>query len=96
MKHIGPLLVIWGASMLCSFYIRDIGSSLMFFGGFLAVLYVATTRLSLVLAGLAMFFVGAAFLASSSGTCRTASTCGTTRSKPSRWSVPAPASGRSS
>ena len=29
-------------------FIRDLGSSLMFFGGFLALLYVATGRLSLV------------------------------------------------
>jgi len=66
-KHMGPLLVIWGASMLMLVFIRDLGSSLMFFGGFLAVLYVATSRLSLVLVGLAMFFGGAAFFASSVG-----------------------------
>jgi cell division protein FtsW (lipid II flippase) len=35
----------------------------MFFGGFLALLYVATGRLSLVLAGLVLFFAGASFLA---------------------------------
>jgi cell division protein FtsW (lipid II flippase) len=38
---------------------RDLGSSLMFFGAFLALLYVATGRLSYVLAGLLMFGVGA-------------------------------------
>ena len=32
LKHFGPLLVIWGAAMLLLFYIRDIGSSVMFFG----------------------------------------------------------------
>jgi cell division protein FtsW (lipid II flippase) len=62
-KHMGPLLVIWGASMVMLIFIRDLGSSLMFFGGFLALLYVATGRLSLVLAGLVLFFVGASFLA---------------------------------
>ena len=33
LKHFGPLLVIWGAAMVLLFYIRDIGSSVMFFGG---------------------------------------------------------------
>ena len=42
LKHIGPLLVIWGTAMLMLIFIRDLGSSLMFFGGFLALLYVAT------------------------------------------------------
>ena len=39
-------------------FIRDLGSSLMFFGGFLALLYVATGRLSLVGVGATMFFGG--------------------------------------
>jgi cell division protein FtsW (lipid II flippase) len=59
LKHFGPLLVVWGASMVMLVYIRDLGSSLMFFGAFLALLYVATTRLSYVVAGLALFFLGA-------------------------------------
>jgi cell division protein FtsW (lipid II flippase) len=63
LKHMGPLLVIWGAAMLMLIFIRDLGSSLMFFGGFLALLYVATGRLSLVIAGLVLFFLGASFLA---------------------------------
>jgi cell division protein FtsW (lipid II flippase) len=63
LKHFGPLLVVWGAAMLMLVMIRDLGSSLMFFGAFLAVLYVATARFSYVLAGVAMFFVGAYFLA---------------------------------
>jgi cell division protein FtsW (lipid II flippase) len=53
------LLVVWGASMLMLVYIRDLGSSLMFFGAFLALLYIATGRFSYVVAGLALFFVGA-------------------------------------
>jgi cell division protein FtsW (lipid II flippase) len=59
LKHFGPLLVVWGASMLMLVYIRDLGSSLMFFGAFLALLYIATARLSYVVAGLALFLVGA-------------------------------------
>jgi cell division protein FtsW (lipid II flippase) len=59
LKHFGPLLVVWGAAMLMLIVIRDLGSSLMFFGAFLAVLYVATSRLSFVLVGLVMFGLGA-------------------------------------
>ncbi len=61
LKHFGPLLVIWGLAMLMLVVIRDLGSSLMFFGGFLALLYVATNRLSFVTIGMAMFAVGFAF-----------------------------------
>jgi cell division protein FtsW (lipid II flippase) len=50
---------VWGVSMLMLVFIRDLGSSLMFFGGFLALLYVATSRLSFVTAGLALFAGGA-------------------------------------
>src|SRR3954466_6451584 len=57
-KHFGPLLLIWGAAMAMLFFIQDIGSSLMFFGGFLAPLYVATNRVSFVAIGLAMFGAG--------------------------------------
>ncbi len=62
LKHLGPLLVVWGAAMLSLIVIRDLGSSLMFFGGFLAVLYVATNRASFVVIGLAMFFAGVLIL----------------------------------
>ena len=64
LKHFGPLLVIWGLAMLMLIVIRDLGSSLMFFGGFLALVYVATNRLSLVAGGATMFFGGATFLSS--------------------------------
>ena len=59
LKHFGPLLVVWGAAMVMLVLIRDLGSSLMFFGAFLALLYVATARLSYVVAGLVLFFAGA-------------------------------------
>ena len=44
LKHFGPMLVIWGLAMLIMFLLHDIGSSLMFYGGLLAMLYVATGR----------------------------------------------------
>ncbi|HWI22567.1 MAG TPA: FtsW/RodA/SpoVE family cell cycle protein, partial [Baekduia sp.] len=62
LKHFGPLLAVWGAAMAMLFVIQDIGSSLMFFGAFLAVLYVATSRLLFPIVGLVMFGVGARVL----------------------------------
>ncbi len=59
LKHFGPLLVVWAAAMVSLLVIRDIGSSLMFYGAFLAILYVATNRFGFVLVGLALFVVGA-------------------------------------
>ncbi len=55
LKHFGPMLVVWGASMFMLVFIRDLGSSLMFFAAFLALLYVATGRFSFVVIGMAMF-----------------------------------------
>src|SRR5688500_139180 len=64
LKHLGPLLVVWGAAMFMLVFIRDLGSSLMYFGGFLALLYVATNRLSFVAIGMALFALGSWFFAS--------------------------------
>jgi cell division protein FtsW (lipid II flippase) len=65
MKHLGPMLLIWLAAMAMLLFIRDLGSSVMFFGAFLALLYVATNRLSLVLPALGAFLAGAWFFANS-------------------------------
>jgi cell division protein FtsW (lipid II flippase) len=63
LKQFGPLLLVWGTAMFMLVFIRDLGSSLMYFGGFLALLYVATNRLSFVTIGLGLFSVGAYFFA---------------------------------
>lgn len=62
LKHLGPLLAVWGTAMALLFVIQDLGSSLMFFGGFLALVYVATNRISFVIIGLALFALGARVL----------------------------------
>jgi cell division protein FtsW (lipid II flippase) len=67
LKHFGPLLVVWGAAMLMLIFIRDLGSSLMYFGAFLALVYVATNRFSFVFIGLLLFGLGAWFLATHVG-----------------------------
>jgi cell division protein FtsW (lipid II flippase) len=61
-KHFGPVLVIWGIAMLILILLHDIGSSLMFYGGLLTILYVATNRLSFVVVGLIAFALGAWYL----------------------------------
>jgi len=59
-KDVGPLLVIWGGAMLVLVETNDLGSALLFFGIFLAMLYIATDRLLYVGAGAVLFVVGAA------------------------------------
>src|SRR6185312_5848084 len=61
-KHFGQMLVVWGASMLLLVFIRDLGTSLMFFAAFLALLYVATGRFSFVVIGMILFLLGAWFI----------------------------------
>ncbi len=61
-KHFGPVIVIWGLAMLIMIVLHDVGSSLMFYGGLLAMLYVATSRFSFVGVGLVAFALGAWYL----------------------------------
>jgi cell division protein FtsW (lipid II flippase) len=61
-KYFGPVVVIWGIAMLIMILLHDIGSSLMFYGGLLAVLYVATGRLSFVTVGVIAFAIGAWYI----------------------------------
>jgi cell division protein FtsW (lipid II flippase) len=58
LKDVGPLLVIWGACMLVLVSSNDLGSGLLYFGIFLSMLYVATARMSFVLAGVVLFLAG--------------------------------------
>jgi cell division protein FtsW (lipid II flippase) len=55
LKDLGPLLLIWGGAMLVLVETNDLGSALLYFGIFLAMLYVATARLWYVAAGVALF-----------------------------------------
>jgi cell division protein FtsW (lipid II flippase) len=59
LKHFGPVLVIWGVAMVILVLLHDIGSSLMFYGALISILYVATGRLSFVVIGLLAFAIGA-------------------------------------
>jgi len=61
LRDLGPLLTMWALSLLLLIFQRDLGSSLLFFGIFLAVLYVATARVSFVVVGVTLFILGAVF-----------------------------------
>ena len=60
LKDFGPLLAIWGCAMLVLVATHDLGSALLFFGIFLAILYLATGRLLYVGVGMTLFLIGAA------------------------------------
>jgi cell division protein FtsW (lipid II flippase) len=62
-RDLGPILVIWLASMGVLIFQRDLGTSLLYFGLFLVMIYVATGRASWVLLGMTLF-VGGALVAS--------------------------------
>ncbi|HEY7932501.1 MAG TPA: FtsW/RodA/SpoVE family cell cycle protein [Solirubrobacteraceae bacterium] len=62
MKQFGPMLMVWGAAMATLLLTRELGTSLMFYGAFLALLYVATGRFSFPLIGLVLFAAGAWFV----------------------------------
>jgi cell division protein FtsW (lipid II flippase) len=65
LKDFGPLLLIWGAAMLVIVETDDLGSALLYFGIFLAMLYVATGRALFVAIGLGLFLAGTAVAYSS-------------------------------
>ena len=60
-KHLGPVLLAWGVSLIVMVYEKDLGSSLLFFALFVALLWVATERASYLLVGLFLFAGGALF-----------------------------------
>ena len=62
LKHFGPVLVIWGLAMGILVLLSDVGTSVMFYGALLAMLYVATNRVSFVVVGLIAAGIGFWFL----------------------------------
>jgi cell division protein FtsW (lipid II flippase) len=58
-RDLGPVLVIWAASLLILIFESDIGTSALFFGLFVAMLYIATQRTSWLLIGMVLFLAGA-------------------------------------
>jgi cell division protein FtsW (lipid II flippase) len=58
-RDLGPILVVFGASMIVLIFQKDLGTSLLYFGLFLVMLYVSTGRASWIVLGLTLFFAGA-------------------------------------
>src|SRR5215475_6557391 len=62
-RDMGPILVLWGIAMLILIFESDIGVAALFFGLFVAMLYIATQRKSWLLIG-GVLFVSGAYVAS--------------------------------
>jgi cell division protein FtsW (lipid II flippase) len=58
-KDLGPLLLAWGASLAVLFLERDLGASLLFFGVFVVMIWVASGRVGYLLVGGGLFVAGA-------------------------------------
>ncbi len=59
LRHLGPLLFMWAVSLFVLVTQKDLGSSLLFFGVFLVMIYIATGRVSYVAVGTLLFAGGA-------------------------------------
>ena len=60
-RDLGPILVIWLLSLAILVFQRDLGTSLLFFGLFVMMLYVSTERPGWVVLGTLLFAAGAYF-----------------------------------
>lgn len=58
-RQLGPLLIIWGASLGIIVLQRDLGTGILIFGMFVATLYVATGKTSWVIIGVLLAVSGA-------------------------------------
>jgi cell division protein FtsW (lipid II flippase) len=65
-RDLGPIAVCWLFAMGVLFVETDLGVSLMFFGAFVVLLYIATERTSWLLIGVVAFLGGATFIAMTS------------------------------
>ncbi len=59
LQYTGPLLVMWGFSLVLLIFQKDLGTALIFFGTFLTMVFIATGRWSYVAAGTLLFTLGA-------------------------------------
>ncbi len=60
-RDLGPLFVAWFVSLAVLVFERDLGTSLLFFGLFVTLLYIATQRRSWLVLGAVLFLSGAVF-----------------------------------
>jgi cell division protein FtsW (lipid II flippase) len=62
-RDLGPVLIAWGVSMVVLVFESDIGTSALFFGLFVVMMYVATQRSSWLIIGFLLFVFGSAVTA---------------------------------
>jgi len=58
-KDLGPLLIAWLVSLAVLVFENDLGTSMLFFGLFVSMLYIATQRRSWLVLGAGLFVIGA-------------------------------------
>jgi cell division protein FtsW (lipid II flippase) len=63
LPYLAPMVAMWAIALGIVVIQRDLGAALLFFGVFLAMLYVATARIGLVIIGLVLFLLGSALMA---------------------------------
>jgi cell division protein FtsW (lipid II flippase) len=57
-RDLGPILVVWLTALAILAFQRDLGPSLLLFGIFVLMIYVATERISWIVVGIALFVLG--------------------------------------
>ncbi len=63
LPYLAPMVAMWAIALGIVVVQRDLGAALLFFAVFLALVYAATGRISLVIIGTILFFVGSALMA---------------------------------
>jgi len=63
LPYLAPMVAMWAIALGIVVVQRDLGAALLFFGVFLALLYAATGRVSLVIIGMILFLLGSAAMA---------------------------------
>ncbi len=61
-RHLAPILLFWGLALVVVVFLNDFGTALLFFGVFLAMLYLATGRVLYVGLGVGLFLAGSIFI----------------------------------
>jgi cell division protein FtsW (lipid II flippase) len=57
-RDLGPILIVWAMCMLVLVFQRDLGTSVLYFGLFLVMIYVATGRRSWMVIGIGLVALG--------------------------------------
>lgn len=61
LRDLGPILVVWAFAVVLLVFQHDVGTSMLFFGLFVVMLYMATNRISWIVLGV-LLFLPAGFL----------------------------------